>query len=156
MSESALTVIVLTNLGRNLGTTEVNSWGLTKGVAGRFIPNLLLGVLKEQPDTNQQLTQTLRIFLSNIANGEDTPLLTQGLQALIGPATRDIVKSRLANMKSFTFLACDDVQERVFELLGAQISQNCYYKMVTATETRYYIFRLTSDGKVTDFISFTE
>jgi hypothetical protein len=59
-------------------------------------------------------------------------------------------------MKSFTFLVCDDMQDRVFELLGAQISQSCYYKMVTATETRYYIFRLTSDGKIADFISFTE
>jgi hypothetical protein len=48
------------------------------------------------------------------------------------------------------------MQDRVFELLGAQISQSCYYKMVTATETRYYIFRLTSDGKIADFISFTE
>jgi CubicO group peptidase (beta-lactamase class C family) len=154
--DDKLTVIVLTNLGSHIGAREVNSWGLTKGVAGRFIPNLLLGPLKEQPDINQQLTETLRSFLSNIAKGEDTPLLTQGLGAILRPATRDIVKSRLANMKSFTFLACDDVQDRVFELLGAQISRSCYYKMVTVTETRYYIFRLTSDGKVADFISFTE
>jgi len=154
--DDKLTVIVLTNLGSHIGAREVNSWGLTKGVAGRFIPNLLLGSLKKQPDTNQQLTQTLRSFLTNIAKEEDTPLLTEGLRPFIGPATRDIVKSRLANLKSFTFLACDDVQDRVFELLGAQISQSCYYKMVTATETLYYIFRLTSDGKVADFISFTE
>jgi hypothetical protein len=83
--DDKLTVIVLTNLGSHIGAREVNSWGLTKGVAGRFIPNLLLGSLKEQPDTNQPLTQTLRSFLSDIAKEEDTPLLTQGLRAFIGP-----------------------------------------------------------------------
>ena len=35
-----LTVIVLTNLGRrHRGDTEVNSWGLTKEIAARLIPN---------------------------------------------------------------------------------------------------------------------
>jgi len=154
--DDKLTVIVLTNLGRHIGATEVNSWGLTKGVAGRFIPNLLLSSLKEQPDINQHLTQTLRNFLSNIAKGQDAPLMTPGLRAILRPATSDIVKSRLANLKSFTFLACDEVQDRVFELLSAQISRSCYYKMVTVTETRYYVFRLTSDSKVADFGSFTE
>jgi hypothetical protein len=154
--DDKLTVIVLTNLGSHIGAREVNPWGLTKGVAGRFIPNLLLSSLKEQPDINQQLTQTLRSFLSNIAKKEDTPLITPGLRTILRSSTSDIVKSRLATLKSFTLLACDEVQGRVFELLGAQISRSCYYKMVTATETRYYVFRLTSDGKVADFGSFTE
>jgi D-alanyl-D-alanine carboxypeptidase len=79
--DDKLTVIVLTNLGRHIGTTEVNSWGLTKGVAGRFIPTLLLSSLKEQPDINPQLTQTLRNFVSTIAKGEDAPLMTPGLRA---------------------------------------------------------------------------
>jgi D-alanyl-D-alanine carboxypeptidase len=38
--DDGLTVIVLTNLGRHYGTTEVNSWGLTIGVADRYIPDL--------------------------------------------------------------------------------------------------------------------
>jgi len=33
--DDGLTVIVLTNLGRGNGTTEVNSWGLTIGVVGK-------------------------------------------------------------------------------------------------------------------------
>jgi D-alanyl-D-alanine carboxypeptidase len=151
-----LTIIVLTNLGARVGATGVNSWGLTKGVAGRFIPTLLLSSLKEQPDINQDLTQTLRRFLSNIAKGEETSLITPGLRAMLRPTNSDAVKSRLANLQSFTFIVCDDVQDRVFEVLGAQVSQSCYYKMTTGTETRYYVFRLTSDGKVADFSSFVE
>ena len=38
--DDGLTVIVLTNLGSRIGTTGVNSWGLTIGVAGRYIPDL--------------------------------------------------------------------------------------------------------------------
>ena len=38
--DDGLTVIVLTNLGRRYGTTEVNSWGLTIGVVGRARPEL--------------------------------------------------------------------------------------------------------------------
>lgn len=38
--DAGLTVIVLTNLGNRIGTTAVDSWGLTIGVAGRYIPNL--------------------------------------------------------------------------------------------------------------------
>jgi CubicO group peptidase (beta-lactamase class C family) len=38
--DDGLTVIVLTNLGSRPGTMEVNSWGLTRGVAERYIPDL--------------------------------------------------------------------------------------------------------------------
>jgi CubicO group peptidase (beta-lactamase class C family) len=38
--DDGLTVIVLTNLGSSIGTTAVDSWGLTMGVAGRYIPDL--------------------------------------------------------------------------------------------------------------------
>jgi CubicO group peptidase (beta-lactamase class C family) len=154
--EHKLTVIVLTNLGRHIGTTEVNSWGLTKGVAGRFIPKFLLGSLKEQLDLNLELTQNLRDFLSSIAKGEDSSLIMPGLHAMLSPSGRDATARRLRELKSFTFLTCDEIQGRVVDRLGAQVSRSCYYKMVTEAETRYYLFWLTSDNKVADFSSFTE
>jgi D-alanyl-D-alanine carboxypeptidase len=154
--EDRLTVVVLTNLGRNLGTTGVDAWGIAQGVAGRFIPTLLLSSLKEQPETNVELTGSLREFLSIVARGEDTSMMTPGLRALITPATRDIIKVRLNNMESFAFLRCEDAGGKGFERMGAQISRSCYYKMVAGTETRFYVFRLTSDDKVADFRSFRE
>jgi CubicO group peptidase (beta-lactamase class C family) len=39
--DDKLTVIVLTNLGFNGGSDEVNSWGLTQGIAMRYIPGAL-------------------------------------------------------------------------------------------------------------------
>jgi D-alanyl-D-alanine carboxypeptidase len=38
--DDKLTVIVLTNLGVHVGAKGVNAWGLTTGVAGRYIPDL--------------------------------------------------------------------------------------------------------------------
>ncbi|HKQ78345.1 MAG TPA: serine hydrolase domain-containing protein [Blastocatellia bacterium] len=38
LPDDKLTVIVLTNLGSNDGSDEVNSWGLTQGVARRYLP----------------------------------------------------------------------------------------------------------------------
>jgi hypothetical protein len=133
----------------------VNSWRLTKGVAGRLIPDFLLG-LNEQPDGNQQLTHNLRNFLSNLAKGEEAPLMTPGLRAMLGSDRKASIAGRLKELKSFTFLICDEMQGRVVEQLGAQISRTCYYKMITGSEARYYLFRLTSDGKVAAFGSFTE
>lgn len=91
-----------------------------------------------------------------LARGEDTSMMTPGLRALITPATSDIIKARLNNLESFAFLRCDEAGGRVLERMGAQISQSCYYKMVAGTETRYYVFRLTSEDKVADFRSFRE
>jgi CubicO group peptidase (beta-lactamase class C family) len=154
--DEELTVIVLTNLGRHIGTTEVNSWGITTGVAGRFIPSLHLSPLKEQPEIHSELTQRLRNFLSNIAKGEDTPLMTPGLRARRSGASIANAAKRLEELNSFAFLTCDEIKGRSLERFGAQISRTCYYKMVTHSETRYYGFFLTADGKVADFSSFTE
>jgi CubicO group peptidase (beta-lactamase class C family) len=102
--DDELTVIVLTNLGRHIGTTEVNAWGITTGVAGRLIPNLLLSSVKEQPEINAKLTQTLRSFLANIAKGEDTPLMTPGLRVRRSGASVANIAKRLEELDSFTFL----------------------------------------------------
>ena len=156
LPDDKLTVIVLTNLGSGIRDTGVNSWGLTKGVAGHFIANLFLSSLKEQPDVNLELTGNLRDFLSTIARGDNPPLMMPGLRAVLTPAISATITRRLKELKSFSFLACNEMQGRVVERLGAQVSRTCYYKMVTGSETRYYVFWLTSDDKVADFSSFTE
>ncbi len=62
----------------------------------------------------------------------------------------------MKDVKSFTFVACDDVQERRTEHFGVPVTRICHYKAVTSLETRYCWFYLTADGKVADFGSKTE
>jgi len=155
--DDKLTVIVLTNLGVRIGAaTSVNAWGLTKGVAGRFIPGLLFSTLREQPGADPRLTQHLLDFLSDIANGEDAALMTPGLRALLGQNAKVITGARLKALKSFAFLDCDDARGRALERHGARVSRVCYFRMVTRSETRHYVFWLTADGKVADFTSVIE
>jgi hypothetical protein len=56
-------------------------------------------------------------------------------------------------LKSFNFIACDETGAKVVERLGERVIRACYYRMLTGTETRYYTFWLTADGKVADFSS---
>lgn len=147
-----LTVIVLTNLGDRVAEKpEVNSWNLTKGVAGRFIPELLFSNLKEQPNAEQSLTRHLREFLTKIPAGEDSILMTPGLKIILGTGAKNITAKRLKELKSFTFLACSNRQRTVLERNDSRIARSCYYKMMTGDEIFYYTFWLTSDGKVADF-----
>lgn len=154
--DERLTVVVLTNLGVRIGATGVNSWGLTKGVAGRFVPGLLFTPLKERPDAEPVLTRELREFLGSLARGEDTRLMTPGLRHVLGPGTRANTARRLAALKSFTPLACEDVRAGALERNGARVGRRCYYKMLTGTDTIFYTFWLTPDGKVADLSSAVE
>lgn len=154
--DDKLTVIVLTNLGVRVSQTGVNSWGLTKGVAGRIMPALLFSSLAERPDANPELTASLRGFLTDLSSGTPTPLMTPGLSAILSQAARNITAARLKELKSFTFLDCDDSKGRVVERNGISITRRCYYKMVSGTQTLYYVFWFSADGKVADFTSLTE
>jgi hypothetical protein len=123
-------------------------------VAGRFIPGLLFGNLKEQPGANPEMTARLRDMLSNIADGQDPVIITPGLRAILSPAARTNAAARLKELKSFTFLDCDD--RRGLERQGSEVSRACYYKMVTGSQTIYYVFWLTGDGRVADLTSIIE
>ena len=154
--DDGLTVIVLTNLGAFVGSTEVNSWGLTSGVAGRYIPNLLVSMLAEQPIPDPQLLEQAKGLLTAIAAGEDPPSMTPGLRKVITPENRKLLAQRMNNLISFTFIACENVDGRVLEWFGAPVSRLCYYKLRTPDETRYYTFSLTADGRVANFRSSLE
>jgi CubicO group peptidase (beta-lactamase class C family) len=155
--DDGLVVIVLTNLGAQVGgPTGINSWGLTHGVAGRYIEGLLISMIPVEPDREPQLSQRLREMLASLAQGADTPIVGAKLKSLIGPATHKIVAERLSALKSFTFISCDETGARAMEHLGERVSRVCYYKMLTGAETRYYTFWLTGDGRVADFNSALE
>lgn len=158
--DEGLTVIVLTNVGLpvNLIGPEVDPWGFTEGVAAHYIPGLRFGSLKAQTDPNPGRTEQLRELLTSIINQEDSPLMTVGLLSSVGQNenVKNITASRLKGVKSFTFLACDDVQGRRLDRYGEKVSRACYYKMKTGSATYYYTFWMTPKGWVADFQSSTE
>ncbi|MBI3513660.1 MAG: beta-lactamase family protein [Proteobacteria bacterium] len=154
--DDGVTVIVLTNLGRRLGPSTVNSWGLTHGVAGRYIPGLLVGPQPAEPDPDPALSQRLRQTLDAIARNEDAPLLNPRLAPYFTPEGRAIVAERLASVASFSFVACDPVPTHATERFGMMVGRVCHYRLVNAKETRYYTFWLSADARIADVWSTTE
>jgi D-alanyl-D-alanine carboxypeptidase len=152
--DDKLTAIVLTNLGALIGARElVNPWGLTLGVAGRYIPGLLVGTQKVEPDPDPAATERLRDSLGRLARGEDIPTVNPKLRIYIA---KDVLTERLRTLQSFTYVTCDDVRGRNMEMLGEGVSRVCHYRLVNAEGTRYYSFFLTDDGRVATFLSTTE
>src|SRR2546422_4644381 len=151
-----LTVVVLTNLGYNLGGQPVNAWGLAYGVAGRYIKGLLVGPQKPEADPDPALTTRLREMLAQVAKNEADPTLLPLFASYVTPLGRTILSERLGTLKSFTFVTCDNVQARSMERFGGRVSRVCHYRAVNADETRYYSFWLTAENAVADFWSSTE
>ena len=152
--DDRLTAIVLTNLGALIGSRElVNPWGLTLGVAGRYIPEMLVSTQKAEPDPDPAATERLRDILGRLARGEEVPTVNPRLPGYVG---KNVLAERLRTLQSFTFVTCDDVRARNMEMLGERVSRICHYRLVNAEETRYYSFFLTGDNRVATFWSTTE
>jgi CubicO group peptidase (beta-lactamase class C family) len=153
-----LTVIVLTNLGYQLGGQEVDAWGLSQGVAGHYLPGLLLSGVAKQPDPDAARTQRLRAFLDRLGRGEDSADALPGLTAAMRPNMAEIKRvlgKRIAELRSFTYITTD-AREANAEWLGVPIRELVHYQMVTASETRYYTFWLTADGRIANFTSYAD
>lgn len=150
--DDRLTVIVLTNLGAFLGRANTaDPWGLTYGVAGRYVPGLFVGAEASKPDPEPALTQRLRATLERLARGEEAPGVTPGLRAAI---SRPALARRLGILQNFTFITCDDEAGR--ERHGDRVNRVCHYRAVNAAGSRYYSFWLADDGRVVDLWSTTE
>ena len=150
--DDRLTVIVLTNLGAFIGADNTaDPWGLTYGVAGRYVPGLFVGNEPPKPDPDPATTQRLRATLERLARGEEAPGVTPGLRAAI---SRAVLARRLGTLQSFTFITCDDEHGR--ERHGDRVRRVCHYRAVNAMGTRYHSFWLADDGRVVDYWSTTE
>lgn len=154
--DDKLTVIVLTNLGQIIGGTTVNSWGLTYGIAGRYIQGMLVGPEKEHSDPDADLSRRLRDVLASISRGEHSDLINPTVAQYISPFTRTALSERLRTLKSFTFVTCDDMQARAVERHGLRVTRVCHYRLINDSETRYYSFWLAGDGRIADIWSTTE
>jgi D-alanyl-D-alanine carboxypeptidase len=154
--DDGLTVVVLTNLGYILGGQRVDAWGLTYGVAGRYIKGLLVGPQKAAVDADPALTVRLREMLERVAKNEPDPTLLPLTATYVSPLGRTILGERLSTLKAFTFVGCDDASARSIERHGARVARVCHYRLVNAEPTRYFSFWLTADGAVVDFWSSSE
>jgi CubicO group peptidase (beta-lactamase class C family) len=149
-----LTVVVLTNLGRWVGGDRVNSWGITYGVAGRYMPGLHVGAEPTTPDPTPARTAGLRALLEAVARGEGPALLNPKFRSYLGRDARGELAESIATLRDFIFVTCDE--GRPIERFGMQAQRVCHYRMVNAAETRYYSFWLTDDDHVAAFWSSTE
>jgi hypothetical protein len=155
--DDQLTVVVLTNLGRTLEpSNRANSWGLTYGVAGRYIKGLLVGGEKPQRDPDPLRSTALREVLEAYARGEEPLAVLPLTRSYFTPLGRTLMSERLKTLREFTFVTCDEYGARQPERYGERIARVCHYRLVNADETRYVSFWQRADGVVVDIWSSTE
>ena len=150
--DDELTVVVLTNLGRTPEpSNRVNSWGLTYGVAGRYIKSLLVGREKTQKDTDPARTAALREILEAYARGEEPLSVLPLTRSYFTPFGRALMSEQLKGLREFRFVTCDDFGARPPERHGERVARVCHYRLEKPDETRYVSFWLRADGVVVDF-----
>jgi hypothetical protein len=149
LPEDRLTVIVLTNLDVASGSRPEL---LAREVAGLYQPALRPPqVLDAIADPEPARTEAIKGFLADVASSKDSPLCTPGHRAWLAELDANARKDTgrwLKDLKSFSFLACDPVQERRIDRLGASVSHICYYRMATPSDTICWTVYMTSDGKI--------
>jgi len=144
--EQGLAVIVLTNLA------SANPSALTNGIAVEYVPQLKLNSMQPQTAPDAGMTKTFKTFLGSLAAGPaDMPQATAELNAALknmSQANRNSMGDRLKKEKSFDFLQRKDVKDKKIQKLGMDVANIWFYRLVTDEQTYYYIFYLTSEGKV--------
>jgi hypothetical protein len=129
------------------------------GIAGRYLPGLTLASIKPpKKDPDPELTSRLKQVLVDLAEKKDSDWITSEFREdYRRSATRaEALKRRLAGMKSFTFVTCDDPPKSDPDRFGVPIAQIRAYKLVTPEETRYYTFELMRDNRVAWYQSSAE
>jgi D-alanyl-D-alanine carboxypeptidase len=150
--EDTLTVIVLMNGGADPGS-------VAHGVAGQYLPGLTLASIKPpKKDPDPDLTDRLKQSLFHLAEKKDSDLITSGFREDYWRSGNraESLKKRLAEMKSFTFVTCDQTPKGRPDRFGVPIARVCAYKLVTPEETRFYTFELTRDNQVAWYQSSAE
>ena len=155
--DDGLTVVVLTNLGGTLEPgNRANAWGLTYGVAGRFIKRLLTSRETPRPDPDPARTTALREILAAYARGDDPLDVLPQTRTYFTRSGRTLMAERLKTLREFRFVTCDEMGARPDQRHGDLVARVCHYRLVNADETRYYSFWLRADGVVIDIWSSTE
>jgi aminopeptidase N len=107
---------------------------------------------KQPVDPNPQIMGLARNFLSDVASGNtNSTFVTEGLRPVLsdGNVARQVA-GWLRDLKSFTFIASEDVQREGIVRRGAPVRSIWYYRMVTGPVTISITLFMTADGKIAD------
>jgi hypothetical protein len=105
-------------------------------------------MLIPQADPSPQTTREIRALLSEMADGRAPPILAAaGFLQQWPPGYRQELQ-RLKTLKSFSYIASDDVEGRGLNKMGEPITRMSYYKAEAEGKTWYFTFWLTKPGKV--------
>ena len=156
--DAGMTVIILTN------RVQSNPYTIGMSIAGMFNPALRMPhQLEPQPDVNSQRSQKLKQFLSSVASGAiDSAQMTEGLRARFNNEALDYTTSKseimaiMKDLKSFSFIACKNVEKRKVERIGLQVKNLCSYKIATGQKTHFITFYLTAQDKIADIWIYDE
>lgn len=150
--DEGMTVIILTN------RVSSDPYTIGMSIAGIINPAFRMPhQLKPQSDDNLQRSQELKQFLSTVASDSlDSSQMTEGLRARFNNETLDWTTSKSAiipimkGLKSFSFIACMNVETRKIERIGFPVKYLCSYRAVSGKETNFITFYLTGPGKIAD------
>ena len=147
-----LTIIVLCN------SRQANPANIAVGIAGFYLPELQLSRLKEQPDPSPARTDSLKDALAALAAQKESPRVTSQFFATYrnSPERARALATRLKDINAFTFLTARDISEDKIERYGLPVKDLCIYRLTTPSESRYYTFYLTGDGRVASYQSLTQ
>jgi CubicO group peptidase (beta-lactamase class C family) len=139
--DEGVTVIVLIN-GRG------DPSGISRRVAGYYIPGLTLDTLKPEEDPSPEFSRQLKQFLVELAEKKDSEMLTPEFRKNFGTSKGRYaaLQKDMKELKSFTFIVNDEAGK--LQRLGVPIARLSSYRMETSDGPHFYTFSLTADQKV--------
>jgi CubicO group peptidase (beta-lactamase class C family) len=153
--EDRLSIVVLTNLN------SAGADSLAFALAGMMNPSLGLfapGSMLPQPDDQPQLTAKLRQYLLDFIanNGKDLAIMTPGLIRDIRPSERVEQAFLVTGLKSFSFVAREDVSRKRMSRLGASVDHIQYCRLINSQGSFLVTFWMAAEGKIADWIASRE
>jgi CubicO group peptidase (beta-lactamase class C family) len=151
--DDGLTIVVLTNLDGPSGSRPAS---LARGIAGLVRPayrppEMLAPEPDPRPESAREMRALLSGFAEGLAEGQDSPIMTAAYRAFynsLPPPVRQEEAQLLKALKTFTYLASDNVEGRGLKRMGEPIARICYYKAELGQKVYYFTFWLTKEGKV--------
>jgi CubicO group peptidase (beta-lactamase class C family) len=153
--EDRLTVIVLTNLvSGSADRLAFAAAAVTNPALGLFALDAISPQRDDQPDLTQRVRAYLVDFIAN--NGKDLAIMTPELIKDIRPNERADQAFKIRDIKSFTFVAREDVSKRKMSRIGAAVAEVRYCRLINPQGTFLFTFWMTAGGKVADWIGMKE